>query len=463
MGTRIVVVGGVAAGMSAAAKARRADPSLDITVFERTPHVSYGACGLPYYVSGVIASASSLVSYTADYFRTHRNIDVRTLHEATSVDTSARTVTVTDLQTGREYEEPYDRLMLATGSSPLRLQEQEAFDNVYTLHTLADGEALRAASLKAQTMAVIGGGFIAMELCEALRARGVRTLVFQRGDHIMRSLDPDMTVPIEEELAAHGVSLYKGQRDITLAGDGRRVERIETPEDTYPVDGVVVAIGVRPNVSLARKASIRLGPTGAISVSRRMETSAEGVYAGGDNTEGHSIITGDPCYFPLGDTANKMGKVAGENMAGKSAYYGGCMGSAIVKVFDLAVARTGFSEEHADLLGIDTVASVTRQRSRAGYYPGGSPIYTKLIVRADDRTIVGAQMVGKEGVPGRINALATAIAQKMTPAALYHVDMCYSPPYSPVWDPLLIAAQEAAKETRKASRDGSDKAPYLSF
>ncbi len=463
MGDRIVIVGGVAAGMSAAAKAKRIDGTLDITVFERSPHVSYGACGLPYYVSGTIPAIESLIAYTPEYFSAHRGIDVRVRHEVRSVDPTGKTVRVVDLESGREWDEPYDKLMLATGASPKRLPEQDQYRNMYCLHNIEDGRRLKAALSTAKNVAVIGAGFIAMELCEALRACGIHTHVFQRSSHIMKSLDADMTAPIEDELARNGVTLHKNLRMIAYEGSGTQVDTVVTEDGSYPVDAVIVAIGVTPNVEIARDAGVSVGTSGAIRTNKRMETTVKDIYAGGDNTQGYSIITGDPCYFPLGDTANKMGKIAGENMAGGTAYYGGCMGSAIVKIFDLAVARTGFTSAHAEMLGISASQSVSTHGSRAHYYPGGSRIYTKLIVSNEDETIIGGQMVGREGVAGRIAVLATAIAQKMTPEDLYHVDMCYSPPYSPVWDPLLIAADVARKQRETLVPAGEKKRQVLSF
>jgi NADPH-dependent 2,4-dienoyl-CoA reductase/sulfur reductase-like enzyme len=463
MDDRVVVIGGVAAGMSAAAKARRIDGSLKITVFERSPHVSYGACGLPYYVSGVIPSIESLIAYTPDYFSQHRGIDVKVRHEALSIDPSAKMVRILDITTGNEWDEPYDKLMLATGASPKRLPEQNQYENMFCLHSIEDGRKLRAALTSARDVAIIGGGFIAMELCESLRARGINTHVFQRSTHIMKSLDADMTIPIEDELARNGVTLHKNQQSIAFEGNDERVLRVVSDDGTFTVDAVIVAIGVSPNVELARKAGVAIGTSGAIRTSKRMETSVKDIYAGGDNTQGYSIVTGDPCYFPLGDTANKMGKIAGENMAGGTAYYGGCMGSAIVKIFDLAVARTGFTSSHAEMLGIEASQSVSRQKSRAHYYPGGTEIYTKLIVNNEDDTIIGGQMVGREGVAGRINVLAAAISQRMTPEDLYHVDMCYSPPYSPVWDPLLIAANVARKTRDRTEPTREGKKNVLSF
>ncbi len=463
MGDRIVIVGGVAAGMSAAAKAKRIDSTLDITVFERSPHVSYGACGLPYYISGTIPALESLIAYTPEYFSDHRGIDVRVRHEVRGVDPAGKTVRVVDLESGKEWDEPYDKLMLATGASPKRLPEQDRYRNMYCLHNLEEGMRLKAALSSAKNVAVIGAGFIALEMCEALRALGIHTHVFQRSSHIMKSLDADMTAPIEDELAKNGVTLHKNQRMIAFEGSDTLVEKVVTEEGAYPVDAVIVAIGVTPNVGIARKAGVAIGISGAILTNKHMETTVKGIYAGGDNTQGYSIITGDPCYFPLGDTANRMGKIAGENMAGGTAHYGGCMGSAIVKVFDLAVARTGFTADHAEMLGIDASQSVSRHTSRAHYYPGGSSIYTKLIINNENEAIIGGQMVGREGVSGRINVLATAIAQKMTPEGLYHVDMCYSPPYSPVWDPLLIAAG-VARKTKNALRPAEDRnARVISF
>jgi len=436
----LVIVGGVAAGMSAAAKARRMRPDLPITVFERTGYISYGACGLPYYVSGDVPSVDDLIHYTPEQFKRQRNIDVHVHHEVTAIDPSAQTVTVSE-PSGREREVGYSALMLATGASPHRLAGQERFSNVYTIDTIESGLALQQLCAHISSVAIIGGGFISMEMAEAFRRHGIAVRIFQRSPHIMKSFDADMSLLIEHELARHGVELYKGVGEVELEGTDR-VTHVSTDMGRYDVDAVLVAIGVRPNVELAREAGVKLGITGAIMTDDHMRTSVPSIYAGGDNTQGYSPVTGTPCYFPLGDTANKMGKVAGENIAGGDASFGGCLGSAIVKVFDLTCARTGLNEYHAAAIGIDVMASTSHHYDRASYCPHRNEITTKLLTGMEGN-IIGGQMIGGGGVTGRIDVIASAVYNKMRPHDLYKLDFCYSPPYSPVWDPLLIAARVA--------------------
>jgi NADPH-dependent 2,4-dienoyl-CoA reductase/sulfur reductase-like enzyme len=436
----LVVVGGVAAGMSAAAKARRMQPEMPITVFERDGYVSYGACGLPYYVSGDVRSVDDLIHFTPEQFKRQRDIDVHVHHEVTSIDPSAQTVTVSG-PSGREREVTYSSLMLATGASPIHLPGQERFSNVYTIDTIEHGLALEKECGHISSVAIIGGGFISMEMAEAFRKRGIFVRIFQRSSHIMKSFDFDMSTLIEHELSRHGVELYKDIGEVELEG-GDRVTHVSTDMGRYEVDAVLIAIGVRPNVELARQAGVKLGTTGAIKTDDHMRTSVPNIYAGGDNTQGYSPVTGSPCYFPLGDTANKMGKVAGENIAGGDATYGGCLGSAIVKIFDLTCARTGLNTYHAGVIGIDILASTSHHYDRASYCPQRNEITTKLLTDIDGK-IVGGQMIGTGGVSGRIDVIATAIYNRMRPHDLYKVDFCYSPPFSPVWDPLLIAARVA--------------------
>ncbi|MHC1605675.1 MAG: FAD-dependent oxidoreductase [Candidatus Methanofastidiosia archaeon] len=445
---KLVVVGGVAAGMSAASKARRMKPKMEITVFEKSGHVSYGACGLPYYVSDIIKEDNKLVVYTPKFFKEKRNIDVNVNHEVVKVDPSSKTVDVIDLVSGRDFTVGFDKLMLGTGGIPAKIKCESDFKNVFYLNNVEDGIALKKMCRKAKKMAIIGGGYIALEMSEALARWGIETIVVHRSEQVLRSFDPDMSIYAEKELENNGVRLYKEQGLIGFEGKDN-VKKVVTEKGEYGVDAVLVAIGVKPNVKLAKDAGIEIGRTGGIKTDNRMETSIPDIYSGGDNTESYDMITEMPSYVPLGTTANKMGKVAGTNIGGGNDTFPGIMGSAITKIFELCCARTGINTAHAQRLGIDVITSLSRQRSRAHYYPGSNEIVTKLIMEKESGRIIGAQMIGHDGVPGRIDIFGTAMLNKMTPQDLYKLDVCYSPPYAPVWDPILIAADQATKALRK--------------
>jgi len=445
---KLLVVGGVAAGMSAASKARRMNPKMEIVVFEKSGHVSYGACGLPCYVSDIIKEESKLVVYTPKFFKEKRNIDVNVNHEVVKIDPSSKTVDVVNLSTGRDFTVDFDKLMLATGGTPVKIKCESDFKNVFYLNNVEDGIALKKMCRTAKKMAIIGGGYIALEMSEALARWGIETIVVHRSEQVIRSFDPDMSTYVEKELENNGVRLYKEQGTIELEGKDS-VKKIVTEKGEHAIDAILVAIGVRPNIKLAKYAGIEIGTTGAIKTNNKMETSIPDIYSGGDNTEAYDMITGKPSYVPMGTTANKMGKVAGTNIGGGNEIFPGIMGSAITKIFELCCARTGVNTAYAKRLGIDVVTSLSRQRSRAHYYPGSDEIVTKLVMEKETGHIIGAQMVGHDGVPGRIDVFGAAILNKMKPQDLYKLDVCYSPPYAPVWDPILIAADQATRALRK--------------
>jgi len=437
----VIVVGGGPAGMTAASRIKRLKPSVRVAVFERSSFVSYAPCGLPYYLGGLSERIDQLIHYTVDVFR-KRGIDVYTRAEVVEVAQGYARVRIS----GEERAFEWDKLILATGARP-RLPPIKGLDleGVFTLRTLEDGERAKRGIQDARRVAVIGGGYIGLELAENLKRAGKEVALFEILPHVMPALDPDVAALLEEELVRNGVELHLGERVEEIAGGGR-VERVVTDKGEYRVDAVFVATGVVPEVELAKQLGAELGPTGAVRVNRRMETSVEGVYAAGDVAEAINLVTGKPDWFPLAPVANKMGYVAGSNAAGLSAEFPGAVGTAITKVFNLEVGRTGLTEERARKEGFDPVSVKVETVTRPRYYPGGSRITVKLVADRESRKLLGGQVVGGEGVLARVNALATLLAKGGTVEDLFFADLAYAPPFAPVWDPLVLAARVMMRE-----------------
>ncbi|HUQ91558.1 MAG TPA: FAD-dependent oxidoreductase [Bryobacteraceae bacterium] len=420
---RLVVIGGVAAGLSAAARARRLDRSLEILVLEKSSHISYGACGLPYYIEGQVRTLDQLQVYTVDYFARERDIRVRTNTEVASISHGRREVAL-----GSGERVHYDKLILATGArrdlSLLRGADQP---HVFTLDTWDTAERLKAFmdARKPKRAAIVGAGYIGLEAAEALRAQGMEVAVYQRSDNVLRREDPWLTAVVAKHLDRCRVKL-----------------QLNTPQQTIPeADLVVVATGLKPNVTLAAEAGIELGRSGPIRSNERMETNLTGVYAAGDCAETMHLVTNRPVWIPLGTTANKMGRVAGACAAGGRERFPGIAGTSIVRVCGLGVGMTGLSDAQAKRDGFDPVSVQIESQERPRYF-GGRPNSVQLT--ADRRTgrLIGGVIVGEEGVGGRINVIATALTQRMLVEDFQYLDLSYAPPYSTVWDPLLIAAQQ---------------------
>ncbi len=438
--TRVVVVGGSAAGMAAAAKAKRVDPSLDVIVFEKGGYVSYAPCGIPYYISGLVRDIDELVYYKLNYFIEKRGLDVRIHHLVTDIDPDNKVVYVKDLKNGNEYSVSYDKLMLATGGVPIKPPiDGVDLDGIHTLRLLEDGYSFRARVNKAKTVAIVGAGYIGIEVAEALRSLNKRVLVFEMLDQVMPSLDKEAAKLVEEELVRNSVELHLGEKVVAFEG-GEEVKKIVTTKDSYPVDLVLMAVGVKPNVDLARRIGVELGETGAIKVNEMMETNIMDIYAGGDNTEAINLVTGKPTYIPLAPAANKMGRVAGENMAGGEARFPGVVGTSIVKAFDLEIGKTGLSLREALEYGFDAVAVDIWHGVKSHYYPGFSKMYLRLVADRDTHRVLGIQAVGREGVLARVNTVATALMAGMRTEELKMLDLAYAPPFAPVWDPIIVAA-----------------------
>ncbi len=442
-GEKIIVIGGDAAGMSAASKAKRENPDLDVTVFEKQEYVSFGLCGLPYYISGKVEELDALVAVDPEEFQEKRNIDVRTNHEVSDINPEEKTVLVKD-ENGEEFKESYDKLLIATGVHA-RVPPLDNIDleNIFTLHWLDDGRKIKDyVEENKPEKVVLTGGYIGLEMAEAFTELGLDVTVLAKHEEVLPMIDEEIVEPLEEELEKNGVELRKNSAIVGFEGDDNgKVQKVKTKNGEVETDFVLLSVGVEPSSELAEKAGIKVGETGGIVVNERMETSVENIYAAGDCVETKNILTGEGVNIPLGDTANRQGRTVGINLSGGDATLPGLLGTAIVKVFDLAIARTGLSEAEAEESEFDYVSITIQAPSRAFYYPGGSEINVKIIVEEDTGRLLGTQMVGREGVSQRIDVAASLIYNETTVEEIQKLDLAYAPPYSPPWDPLQTAAK----------------------
>jgi NADPH-dependent 2,4-dienoyl-CoA reductase/sulfur reductase-like enzyme len=451
MGERLVVIGGVAAGMSAASRARRLNPKIEIMVFEKSGFISYGSCGLPYFVSDVIKAPENLVVYDAKFFKEKRNIDVYLHHEVLKIFPAKRIVLVKDLEKDKEFEVGYDKLVIATGARAVKPNIKGIdLNGIFTIRFLEDGIAIKnfIRENSPKKALIIGAGYIGMEMAEALVSLGIDVTIVEVMPNILGSMDDEINEVVEAELQKNGVKLLKSTSVVEFVGNGFVRKAILNNDSSLDVDLVIVGAGIKPNSEIARDAGIEIGRSGAIAVNQRMETNIPGVFAAGDCAEAFHLVLGRPVYIPLGTTANKQGKVAGENAVGGNAIFKGIVGTAVFKVFELEVARTGISEKQAKGEGIDYVSTVIEHGSRAHYYPGGSKIRVKLIAERKTGRLLGAEMVGRDGVAKRIDVFATALHARMSIGEIAGLDLSYAPPFAPVWDPILIAANDIEKKLK---------------
>jgi NADPH-dependent 2,4-dienoyl-CoA reductase/sulfur reductase-like enzyme len=444
MSQRLVVVGGGAAGMSAASAARRIDPALEIVVLEAGGYSSYGLCGLPYYLSGTVARADALVAYPPAFFREQRGIDLRLRTRATRLDPDRQVIHFR--QDGHEHRLGYHRLIVAAGGRP-SLPPISGLDNdhVFTVRTLEDAISLRSlldAGHVGRAL-VIGAGYIGLEMAEALVERGVAVTLAEALPRVMPNLDPPIAALVEEEVRRHGVDLRLGARVDGIRSTDDGLEAVLDGQ-VVTADVVVVAAGVRPAGNVAADAGAAAGPDGALLVDDRMRTSLPDVLAAGDCIAPYHRVLGRPAFVPLGPAANKTGRVAGTVAAGGDARFPGIVGTAVVKVFDLAVTRTGLTLAEAEAEGLPAVATDALGKSRAKYYPGTEPVSVRLVHENGGR-LLGAQLVGSgEGVAKRIDVVAVALQAGFSVDDLLATDLSYAPPYAPVYEPILLAAQAAA-------------------
>lgn len=438
---KVIIIGGIAAGMSAAAKLKRMSPNDEVIVYEKGDIVSFGACGLPYYAGGFFDDSNEMIARTAEEFR-KTGINLFTNHEVLEVDFDNKKLRVKDLIQNMIIEESYDKLMIASGASsiipPIKGIDSE---NVLTLKSMDDGNKLRALmeneNLKRVT--VIGAGFIGVEAVEAAKKRGKEVTVVQLQDRILAEVfDEEITNLLEEEIRKHDVNLLLDETvmEITTAG---KATNIKTNKREFETDIVIVATGFRPNTAFVKNEKLEMLKNGAIVVDKYGRTSIEDVYAAGDCATINSVITNKPVYVPLATGANKLGRIVGENLAGANNEFQGSLASSCIKVMDMEVARTGLSEKEVKALGFDYKTKFITDMNHTSYYPGQTKIYVKLIYDAHTKVIYGGQVVGYKDAVQRCNVIATCIFAKMTTAQLGMLDLSYAPPFSRTWDVLNVA------------------------
>ncbi|MBK5265814.1 MAG: FAD-dependent oxidoreductase [Acidimicrobiia bacterium] len=444
MTERLVVIGGDAAGMSAASQARRRRTSDDliIDVFEMTQRVSYSACGEPYYISGDVPNIEQLIARTPAQF-SQQDISVHLGNTVTEIDTDSRTITVLN---GRESRVvPFDQLVYATGARPVR-PPIEGIDltGVFHLKTLDDAEAIKAAAAHAKNAVVVGGGYIGLEMAEAFHVRGITTTLVTSGAVVMnRSIDQDLGAIVTAGMRERGIAVRPDHRVNCLADEQGHVRGIQLDGGLLEADIVILALATRPVSELAAEAGIRIGPTGAVAVDNRQRTSVEGIWSAGDCAEALHRITGRPANVHLGTVANKQGRVAGINIGGDEATFPGILGTAITKVLDIEIARTGLSQSEAESAGIEAVTAITESTTMAGYWPESTDMTLKVTAERRTGRLLGAQIVGGRSAGKRIDTLATGIWNEMDGLAFSMMDLSYAPPFSGTWDPVLIAARRA--------------------
>ncbi|MEV4439777.1 FAD-dependent oxidoreductase [Streptomyces sp. NPDC049577] len=455
---RMVVVGGDAAGMSAASRARAFRPPerLRIDAFERGRFTSYSACGIPYWAGGVVDGPDALVARSAEEHRA-RGIDLRLRHEVVELDVPGQRVRVRDLESGQESRHGFDDLVVATGARPLRppLPGIDA-PGVLGVQTLDDGQRLLDAlegGAKGRRAVVIGAGYIGVEMAEALVRRGYAVTVVERAAQPMSTLDADMGALVRDAMCGMGIEVVTGAAVTgVVTGPGGRAAAVATEEGEYPADVVVLGLGVRPETALAEAAGLPLGESGGLLTDLAMRVRGhENVWAGGDCVEVLDLVSGRTRHIALGTHANKHGQVIGTNIGGGYATFPGVVGTAVSKVCDLEIARTGLLEAQATAVGLRFHTVTIESTSRAGYYPGAAPMTVKMLAERRTGRLLGVQIVGREGAAKRVDVAAVALTARMTVDQMTALDLGYAPPFSPVWDPVLIAARKAAAAVTEGS------------
>ena len=438
--TKTLVIGGVAAGMSAASKLKRANRESKVTVYERGERPSYGACGLPYYLSGDNDDYRKMIIRTEEEF-SQMGIKVFTRHEVLQIDPNQKQVVVKDLANNRTFTDSYDSLMIATGASPILPSIPGVqLGNIYTLKTIEDGVGIKKVldNPKTQNIVVVGGGYIGIEVVDAILQLGKNIRLIELSDSILANFDFEITDIALQHLRDKGANLNLGEKVERFVGIDN-VEVVQTNKGNYHADLVILAVGVKPETEFLNDSGINLAKNGAIVVDREMKTNIDSVYAAGDCAQVYNAITQGNDFIPLGTNANKCGRLAGENIAGRNSKHIGTLGSAAIKVCELELGRTGLSESQAKNLGVEYTAVFVQSFDRPKYYPAPTQIWVKLICEKVTKRILGAQAIGNKGAVLRINTFAVAIHNKMSADMLGMADLVYAPPFSGVWDVIHIA------------------------
>ena len=453
---RLVVIGGVAAGTKAASRARRVDPNLEITIYQEEPEISISECGLPYLISGVVESRDDLVARTPEQFA-EKDVEVLIRHRVEKISPEDKKLTVKDLATGEQFEDSYDRLIIATGATAaLPSIEGADLDGVFTLRFLTDTEAIEKyiKERSPKKAAVVGGGYIGLEVAESLKELGMEVAIVEVDDRVANTYGSEVAGKVAEHLEEKSVDVYTCERVKEMVSQNGRVQTIRFDDEKLEAELVIVGIGIKPCVDLAEEAGAKIGTTGAIRVDKHLRTNLPDVWAAGDCVESVNLVTGEATWVPLGDTANQMGRVAGTNAArgpdgdGALLEFPGVLGTGVFKIFDLGVAKTGLSAEDAENAGFEVVTAAVDSADRAGYYPGGEPTLVKLIADKATGRLLGAEIVGASA--GKyVDICATAIWGKLSYPDLVNLDLAYAPPFGPVLSPVISAASMLANSIEK--------------
>ena len=452
---KIVIIGGVAGGATAAARIRRRNEHAEIIVFEKSGYISYANCGLPYYIGDVITDPEELTLQTPESFFRRFRIHMKIHHEVVSIHPDRKTVSVKNLETGEAFEESYDKLILSPGAKPAQPRlPGVGMDQLFTLRTVEDTFRIKEYITKNHPKSVVlaGGGFIGLELAENLREHGMEVTIVQRPRQLMTPFDPDMASMIHSEMRKHGIKLVLGYTVEGFMKKDHGVEVLLKDNPSLRADMVILAIGVTPDTALAKEAGLELGIKGSIVVNDRMETSVPDIYAAGDAVQVKHYVTGEDTLISLAGPANKQGRIIADNICGDDSRYPGSQGSSVIKVFDMTAATTGINETNARRAGLQVDTVILSPMSHAGYYPGGKVMTMKVVFEKATCRLLGAQIIGYEGVDKRIDVLATAIHAGMKATQLKDLDLAYAPPYSSARDPVNMAGfmiDNIAKEILK--------------
>jgi len=453
MKRKILVVGGVAAGPSAASKAARTSQDVEVTLFEQGDHISYGICELPYYISNAVTNLDKMIIYTPEQLQKEKGVVAKVHHRVERISPVQRKILVRNLETDGVSEYSYDKLILATGTRSKRLGVQgEDGKNVFRVKTLNDGIAIKdfIQQKHPRKAVIIGGGFIGMEMAEAFRALNIETTILHRSHLPMGKLEAETRQMILEELKKHGVNFATVKEIVSFGKDASgEVRNIVTDSGTYAADIVIVAIGFQPNTELAESAGMRLGTMGGIKVDQKQLTNIDNIYAAGDCCEVKNLVDDKPSLLPFATIASKTGRVAGENAAGGNALFKGTVRAVAIRIFDLEVAQVGISSEEAQTSGFDVATEMITDWSRISFMPGSKKLHIIYIIDKRSKRLLGANLIGEEGAALRANTLSAAIRHHLTIDEISQLDLVYTPPYAPLWDPILIAANQAKKRLRE--------------
>jgi NADPH-dependent 2,4-dienoyl-CoA reductase/sulfur reductase-like enzyme len=446
---KIVIIGGVAAGPAAAAKAKRLNPNLDVTIFEQGEFISYGTCSMPYYVGNVIPHHEDLISYSPERFEKEKGCKVKIFHRVEEILPHRRKIIVRDLQSDKPTEYLYDQLLIATGArAKVPNPAWTKAKNVFTIKNLRDSIEIKKfiETRHPQNAVIIGGGLVGMEMAEAFAQHHLNITVLHKAPMPVNTMEAESQKIILDELQKHHVRFVGNVTALDIQTENGMANKVVTNHQPYNADLVLLALGFEPNSELAREINIRCGKFSGIITDARMRTNLDNIFAAGACAEIKNMVSNKYIYLPLGNIANKMGWVAGENMAGGLAEFPGVVRTTAVKIFDLEVASVGLSQKEAESSGFKVVTEAISAYSRVKEYPGSKPVFIKFIIDQHSKRLIGANLIAEEGAAMRANILSVAIQNKMTIKQIAHLDMMYTPAFSPVWDPILVAANKSLKK-----------------